>query len=125
MLAEVRSHLNPDDLLLTATNQTIPNFEVLRPYFFPSLKGGTIKGRLFAFRETTLDPLSERLRSLQKEGHEIYVSEDVLDPEVGLEIEQSRQLPKGEFERFVRRLEIADFFTLRGGEKIYRLSAVR
>ena len=109
ILSEIQTHLQPGDVLVCGQSG-IPGIEVLRPYFFPEIKGGSITGRLFAYKEKTLDPLIGNLVRKQTEGHHIYFTPDIFDPAVQQAIEGQFLLRKGEMAEFANRFEIKNSF---------------
>jgi hypothetical protein len=97
----ISERIAPGDVVLTGPAAMVPNIEVLRPYFFPQIKGGSVLGRLFAFHEDSLAPLTARLRKLRAQGHSVYLSEDLFDPDTQRRMERQAGLEMGSVRAFV------------------------
>jgi hypothetical protein len=119
LLSGLNQHLKPGDLFLCGKGSFLPNVEVLLPYFFPQMKGGSLEGRLFAFNENSLEPLEQSLAKQRNEGHNIYVGSDLLDPLIQQSIEERFGLEHGVLKNFVDRLKLKEAFLLSTGREIY------
>ncbi|MCG3203853.1 MAG: hypothetical protein KCHDKBKB_00530 [Elusimicrobia bacterium] len=96
-LRAIRSLVKPGDVIVAAEPGSIPGIEVLLPYLFPELSGGTLSGRLMAFRETSLDPFTNHLIGKIQRGHTVYFSEDMFDDKIQQGIENRMALPEHSF----------------------------
>lgn len=121
LLKELKDTLEPGDIFLSGQSGIIPQFEVLGPYFFPELKGGTIEGRLFALRENSLQPLKKRLEIIQRNGHSIFLAEDMYDLRVQEQIEKNRSLRWREIDTFLDDFEIQSKHKLSNGRKFLKV----
>jgi len=124
IVKELDGLVNPGDVVLAARTSTIPGIETLRPYFFPHLKGGTLEGRLLAFKETNLEPLKSRFVELNSKGRAIYWTEDLFDPEVQAIIEKNRFLEPGVIGLFVSQFKFEPAFRLQNGVKMHRVTKI-
>lgn len=120
-LLEIQMRLKPGDLILAGQSGAVPGLEVLRPYFFPEILGGTITGRLRAFRETNLETLYQRLILKSAQSAKVYFSDDLFDHKSQTEIEQSWGLKPGEVAAFAGKFERREFFSLSNGTQIYHV----
>lgn len=118
-LGLISKNLKPGDLFLCAHNGYVRDFEVLRPYFFPSISGGTVDGRLFAFRENSLGPLEQRLRQLHAGGAALYFGDDLLLPESQNELEKRHRLAAGDVKSFLSHFNLRPAFPLDSTRTIY------
>jgi len=124
IMKELDGLVDPGDVVLAARSSTIPGIETLRPYFFPHLKGGTLEGRLLAFKETDLRPLKSRFVELNSKGRDIYWTGDLFDPEVQAIIEQKRALEPGSIGVFVSQFEFEPTFRLQNGVELHRVTGI-
>lgn len=121
MLLTLQTLIKPGDTFISARGGFIPDIEVLRPYFFPRIKGGTIQGRLMAFRETSLSPLKQRLQELQAEGHSIYMASDVFNKDIQTQIEKEQGLKEGEFIKFLENMFPQETHELNNEKQFFRV----
>lgn len=119
VLSFLEGRLVKGDVLISGPNNVLPDIEVLRPYFFPELSGGSIAGRLFAFRETSLDPLAARLSTLLGRGHAVYLTEDLFNGETQRKLDRICGLNEGSVEAFVSGFDVKGDLTLPNGRKLY------
>jgi len=119
-LKELRAHMGTGDVFLCAQSGVIENIEVLLPYFFPEVRGGTLAGRLYAFREKSLDPLRQRLTIQGEQGARVFFSDDIFDVNVQSKLETIHRLRPNEIEEFLSGFDIIDEFSLSTGQRIFR-----
>lgn len=101
VLSAIEPHTKPGDVVISAGTETIPNIEVLLPYFFPHIRGGGVSGRLMAFGETSLEPLRTRLMQQLQEGARVYFADDMFEEYVQQQVEHRAGLQGGAMKRFV------------------------
>jgi hypothetical protein len=123
LLSELKSHIQPGDVFLAAGPADIPNIEVLRPYFFSDVNGGTLIGRLYAFKEDSLEPLKQRLVVQEAAGRKIYFADSLWSGDVQRSIEVDRGLRPGTLEQFMKTFSKSDSFRLSNGLTVYRVSS--
>jgi len=123
-LREIDSGLNPHDVLLSMKGETIPGIEVLKPYFFPKWEGGSLEGRLMAFKEVSLDPLKARLDLRAQEGRRIFLAEDFFNGEKQMELENKMGWPRGTIEEFLGQFSSRNEWILSTDLKIYEVKAI-
>jgi hypothetical protein len=117
----IESRVARGDVVLTGTEPAVPGIEVLRPYFFPDINGGSIAGRLFAFRENSLTPLRERLAALQSEGHSIYLSDDLFEPNAQRRLDEATAMAPGSAARLVSGFKVVGILPLPNGRALKKV----
>lgn len=121
ILKNVNGRLNPGDIFLCGRADVVPGIEVLLPYFFPHVEGGTLRGRLFAYREPDLHPLAFRFHYKLMQGNKIYVADDLMAPEVQQDLEKRFRLPENAILSLLNSFEIEPAFALSNGHRVYEL----
>ncbi len=124
VLDYIESRVLPGDVVLTGAEPTVPEIEVLRPYFFPDIKGGSILGRLFAFHEKSLAPLQNRLSELAAQGHSVYLAEDLFEEKNQRYLEEKAGLPSGSVASFVANFKITATMPLPNGRALRRVEFI-
>jgi hypothetical protein len=121
ILNYISAHVSPGDVVVTGAEPTAPDIEVLRPYFFPEIKGGSIAGRLFAFHEKSLDPLQTRLIELLSQGHQVYLSDDLFVEAEQRKLAEKTGLASESVAAFVDHFETVGVLPLPNGRSLRRV----
>jgi hypothetical protein len=121
MTGHLAAQLKPGDLFMSAQSGFIPNFEVLRPYFFPHVRGGTFEGRMLESPEKSLSSLAVRFQTLKSEGSRIYFGADMLDRSVQEKIAKQANLSFDAVDKFIKNYSYQPAFTLEGNRVVYEV----
>lgn len=121
LLSELDEKLQPSDVLVSGTPALIPNYEVLRPYFFPTIAGGTLSGWLLLTRENTFEKLGADMNRQLKEGRKIYWTDDIAPP-LQQAFEKTFALKPGAVDQLLASFEKKPAFQLSNGMQIYEIT---
>jgi hypothetical protein len=121
LLSELQSHLKPGDLVVAGSAGSIPDYEVLRPYFFPKIAGGTLFGWLLVNDQTNFDALKSDFDRKLKDGRTLYWLGDMFDPALQTTLEKSRPIEPGAVDKLIHSFGTKTAFELSNGVTVYEV----
>lgn len=120
-LAEIDAQIKPGDTLLAGTGQSIPGYDVLRPYFFPNMGGGTLSGWLLLSGQNNFDALAADFGQKLKNGRTVYWTAELLEPALQERLERNFKLEPNAVSKLTSAFETKQAFMLSNGTGIYEI----